>query len=284
MTIPSCRCDGRLFLCGLLSVFLLAGCAARTPPATIASIPEIRPGVLSGYLDAADHPNSLNLLPPPPVRRSAAFALDAAFSSRSLDLQGTPRWRQAALDAALSFPEAAGAFSCALGIPVTEQQTPHLYLLLRRVLADSGLSTYTAKDHYRRARPFTINRAPICTPDDAAHLREDGSYPSGHTAVGWAWALILSEIAPERGDALIARGLAFGESRIVCNVHWHSDVVAGRFIGAATVARLHSDPEFTKAVASAKKEYATVRGNGLKPVRDCGAEAAALKDDPLQFP
>jgi len=70
-------------------------------------------------------------------------------------------------------------------------------------------------------------------------LEKDGSYPSGHSAVGWAWALILSEISPAQTDAILARGRVFGESRNVCNVHWHSDVVQGRSMGASTVARLH---------------------------------------------
>ncbi len=39
------------------------------------------------------------------------------------------------------------------------------------------------------------NNAPVCTPEDEEKLRKDGSYPSGHTALGWAWALILTEIA-----------------------------------------------------------------------------------------
>ena len=83
-------------------------------------------------------------------------------------------------------------------------------------------------------------------------MRKDGSYPSGHTAFGWAWALILTEIAPERADVILARGRAFGESRMVCNVHWYSDVVAGRTIGAAAVARLHAEPEFRDAVAAGR--------------------------------
>jgi len=68
------------------------------------------------------------------------------------------------------------------------------------------------------------NGAPVCTPEDEEVLRKDGFYPSGHTALGWAWALILTEIAPDRADAILARGRAFGVSRNICNVHWHSDV------------------------------------------------------------
>ena len=80
-------------------------------------------------------------------------------------------------------------------------------MLLRRTLADAGLSTYTAKNNYQRKRAFMVNEKPICTPEEAEGLRKDGSYPSGHTAIGWAWALILSEIAPERADAILAEYL-----------------------------------------------------------------------------
>jgi len=147
---------------------------------------------------------------------------------------------------------------------------------LRRTLADGGLSTYTAKNKYQRKRPFMKNHEPTCTPDEEAHLMKDGSYPSGHTAIGWAWALILTEIAPERANAILARGRAFGESRNICNVHWHSDVVEGRFMGAAAVARLHADPSFRAEIEAAKAELAAVRAKVLKPTRDCQAEAKAL--------
>ena len=245
-----------------------------------AAVPEMRPGVLAGYLKPEALPNSLALLPPPPAEGSAALALDKEVSRRGLALLGTPRWELAAEDAELMFPEAAGTFSCAAGAPITEQDTPHLYMLLRRTLTDAGLSTYKAKKNYQRKRPFMANKQPICTPDEEEFLIEDGSYPSGHTAIGWAWALILSEIAPDRADAILARGRAYGESRVICNVHWHQDVVEGRFMGAAAVARLHADPAFNAELKAAKDEFAAVRTKGLKPRRDCQAEAEALAHDP----
>ena len=94
--------------------------------------------------------------------------------------------------------------------------------------------------------------------------------------MGWAWALTLSEIAPEQTDAILARGVTYGESRNVCNVHWYSDVAQGRVIGAGVVARLHAEPEFRADIEAAKSELAAVRAQGLKPTRDCAAEAAAL--------
>jgi acid phosphatase (class A) len=55
----------------------------------------------------------------------------------------------------------------------------------------------------------------------------------------------------------------------ICNFHWHSDVVEGRLIGAATVARLRADPAFNAELETAKAELVAVRTKGLKPTRDC---------------
>lgn len=241
-----------------------------------AGIPEVHPGILKGYLDPKTLPNSLGLIPEAPIQGNAAQKLDDAVSQKYLRLQNTPRWEMAKKDADLSFPNAANVFSCALGIPINEKQTPHLYLLLRRTLADAGGATYTAKNHYNRVRPFMLNRKPICTPEDIELLKKDGSHPSGHTAVGWAWALILAEISPSHADAIFARGRAFGESRIICNVHWHSDVVEGRFIGASTVAILHTDPQFLSDLEAAKKEVASLYAKGVKSPNDCKSESVAL--------
>ena len=149
-------------------------------------------------------------------------------------------------------------------------------MLLRRTLYDAALSTHTANDHYMRTRPFVVNKEPICTMDGGKSYIKGGSYPAGHTAIGWAWALILSEISPEQTDAILARGRAFGEGRVICNVHWQSDVIEGRFMTASTVARLHADPTFRADLEAAKAELAAVRAKGFKPLRDCVVEAPAM--------
>lgn len=279
MTHQFCKTSMRWILLVLVYVAITAGCASVDTKTIPADVPEIAPGILAGYLQPDALPNSLALIPPPPAQGSAAYAFDEEVSQKALALQDTPRWELAIEDANLMFPQAAGTFSCAMGIPITKQDTPHIYMLLRRTLTDAGLATYTAKNHYQRKRPFMVNGEPVCTPEDEEGLRKDGSYPSGHTAIGWAWALILCEIVPDRADAILARGRAFGESRNICNVHWHSDVVEGRFMGAAAVARLHADPAFRAELESAKAELASVRAKGLKPTRDCQAEADALAQE-----
>jgi acid phosphatase (class A) len=215
---------------------------------------ELHPGILEGYLSEEELPNSLLLVSPPPKEGSAAYAHDQEMAAMYVAMEDEERKIQATKDANLHFPEATEAFNIILNINISEETTPNLYMILRRTLADAGLSTYAAKNHYQRNRPFMVNNTPICTPEEEEGLRKDGSYPSGHTAIGWAWALILAEVFPEHSDVILERGKEFGVSRNVCNVHWYSDVVAGRMMGATTVAKLHANKQFMIDLEAAKQE------------------------------
>jgi acid phosphatase (class A) len=260
----------------IVCLALAAGCATAPPPEARGTVPPVWPGSIPGYLTKEEVPDSLALVPPPPAAGTGVLAADEEANRAGRALRGTPRFAQATEDANLTFPRAAGSLACALGAPITERDTPHLYTLLRRVLSDAGYSTGAAKNKYMRKRPFLVNGEPTCTPADEKDLAKQGSYPSGHSAAGWAWALVLAEVAPDRAEALVERGRAFGQSRVVCNVHWQADVNEGRILGAATVARLHGDAAFRADLAAAKKEIAAVRAKSAVPDRDCPAEAAAL--------
>ena len=272
----------RRWMTTLALAAMTAGCAssAGTGPAPQAAakppLKEIIPGYLAGYLPAGTAPNSLNLLPPPPAAGSAAQARDDEAAKAAVALNGTPRWTLATHDAELKFPKAAETFACAMDVKISEADTPALYVLLRRTLADNGLSTYPTKNKYKRARPFTVNGAPICTPNEEQVLRNDGSYPSGHSAIGWGWALVLTQVAPDRANEILARGRAFTNSRVVCNVHWLSDTEEGRTMASAVVAKLQSNPDFQADVEAAKAEVAAARAKGLKPAGDCAAETAQM--------
>ena len=246
----------------LSAVMLSCGTQSKIVSQTSTSLSkdlkEISPGILEGYLSKDEVPNSLALVPPPPQEGTAAFQLDQEMAAKYVASKDEARKEQATQDAVLSFPEAVNAFNRVLEVQISEETTPHLYMILRRTLADAGVSTYAAKNHYQRGRPFMVNNTPICTPEDEAALRKDGSYPSGHTAIGWAWALILTEVFPEEADDILERGKQFGISRNVCNVHWHSDVVYGRMMGAVAVAALHANNDFMLDLEVAKEEVAAL--------------------------
>lgn len=261
----------------LIPTMLMAGCASVEAPPT--DLPEVRPGYIAGYLKPEELPNTAALLPPPPAEGSAALAADEAFYKGATKLKDTARWTLAANDSDLTFPNAARVFSCTLGIAISKESTPHLNMLLRRVRMDASRANDAPKALYKRPRPYMVTHETSCVPKEERQMKPD-SYPSGHASIGWAWALTLAEIVPDRADAILARGYAFGAHRAVCRVHWQSDVEAGRIVGAATVSRLHSNPTYVAQVALAQKEVAMARASGSKPAPDCDAEAKALAMTP----
>jgi len=264
----------------LLSITLvfgaLAACQPQPPSLDILGpVPELGHGLMEGYLQGEPPLNSAAFVPPPPSEGSARQQADDAASEALRSLEGSARWDQAARDADLHFPAATSIFACALGATVSEAQTPALYRLLQRSLTDLGLATYPAKKAHQRPRPFLINGEAICTPDERELLETDGSYPSGHSAIGWGWALILSQLAPEKAEALLARGRAYARSRMVCNVHWMSDTEAGMAVGAAAFARLQNNELFQATMAAARAELSSASVSA--PDADaCEQEAATL--------
>ncbi|MBW8785570.1 MAG: phosphatase PAP2 family protein [Novosphingobium sp.] len=226
------------------------------------------------YLSAAELPDGLVLIPPPPAPGSAAEARDREAQSRALTLRGSPRWALATSDAELFTPGDTAALACAAGRQIDGTATPLTYRLLRRAGSDFSNSTVSTKNRYNRARPFMVNHQPSCTPSAEEVLRHNGSYPSGHSAMGYGWSMVLSELIPQRTTALVARGRAFGDSRRICNVHWLSDTEEGRVTATATFARLQASPAFAADLAAARNELASVPP--IAPKRDCAAEAAAL--------
>ncbi|HSD16676.1 MAG TPA: phosphatase PAP2 family protein [Thermomonas sp.] len=261
---------------GLLGLGACASSPTSTSADAQAPVPERAPGVLVGYLQDAERADSLAMLPPPPTPGSAAFANDEAVRAAAAKLKGSPRWELAAVDAELIKPSMLQTFSCALGVPVNQTDTPNLARLLRRTLSDGSLSTRGAKVHYQRVRPFVAHNEGTCLPHDEESLRKNGSYPSGHTAIGWTQALVLAQVSPANADALFARGLAYGESRVVCNAHWQSDIIEGKVMAAATFALLQNNAAYRQDVSLATADVAKAKAKGLKPSKDCAAEAAAL--------
>lgn len=254
-----------------------SGAEPAAAPAPAATVPSRMSAMPRGYLPQGAAPNSLLLNPTPPATGSAAKARDEEAAKAAVALRGTPRWQQATIDADLFSPKSIGIFSCAAGIKIGPDTTPKLNNLLRRMGPDLALAVYPTKKKYMRARPFMENGEPTCTPQDEKMLRGDGSYPSGHSALGFGWSLVLAEVVPDRAAELVARGRAFGDSRRICNVHWLSDIEEGRVVATAVVARLHAEPAFRADVEAARAEVEALRGKAAAP--DCALENAALANN-----
>ncbi len=198
---------------------------------------------------------SLSILPPPPAIGSVRFLDDEARYKEGLIERRGPRGRLAAKDADIR--RMAESFSEAFGMEISRENTPAICELLARAGKDlGGMSMRSAKKHYRRLRPFVLYSEPTCLPEEEAFIRSDTSYPSAHSSRGWGMALILAEINPQNREAIIRRGYEIGQSRVICGYHWQSDVDAARMAASATVAVLHGNEGFLKAMEKAKAEFA----------------------------
>lgn len=79
--------------------------------------------------------------------------------------------------------------------------------------------------------------------------------------MGWMYALLLSEICPDKQDEILSCGYQFGQASVVTGYHWDSDVQSARLLASALVVRLHDHTGVNAMIASAKAEYAKVSGN-----------------------
>lgn len=214
-----------------------------------------------GYLGADTGLDGATIIGPPPSPASPRGKADRMTFNDTRKFAGTPAWAQAIADADLSGKYGFRSFSCAAGVTISPEKTPILTRMLMRMTADAATIYRPTKAVFQRARPPVGNSKPICVPREK-WIETDGSYPSGHGLIGWSWGLVISEVAPDRASAILARGRTFGDSRIICGVHYQSDVEAGRYLGSAMVSKLHQNAEFMNDLEEARAEVVASQAMG----------------------
>ncbi len=225
----------------------------------------------AGYL-APDAVDILAILPPAPAAGDPRFEADRAIFKTTRRFAGSPRWALATTDVSRATPDLLRDFSCAAGLVLTEDAAPSLVHLLKTADADTGHAAGFAKDHFKRLRPFLIDPGETCEPTES--LAKGYDYPSNHATQGWTWGTLLAELIPERASALLARGRAYGDSRIVCGAHNASAVEAARLTAASVIAVLHTSAAFQADLKTAHAELDGLRGDArTRHPTGCDGEA-----------
>lgn len=222
--------------------------------AAAAALCAAAPGPTPSLLTPAELDPAM-VLPPPPLAGSAQANAELA------ELQAMDRTRRPAMLAAARFDsdtEDASIFAAAIGPGFDLAQLPATARLMGEVRAAEKDAANRSKAHFRRNRPWVI--APAlhhCGKDDDADW---SSYPSGHTTMGYSMAAILARLVPGQATAIMRRAAVYGQSRIVCEVHFRSDVTAGEALGLVVAERLMLNPVFRANFDAAASE---LRAHGL---------------------
>jgi acid phosphatase (class A) len=96
-------------------------------------------------------------------------------------------------------------------------------------------------------------------------VRRDLSYPSGHATYGYLMAYLLSDMVPERRAQLLERAREFARQRMLCGVHFPSDIEAGRLSAVWLAQQFRRNPDYRAAAVPAARELRTALGLGDVP-------------------
>ena len=188
------------------------------------------------------------ILAPPAPEGSPETLAEIAEVHREIDSASPERLAQARWDGEHESPE---LLSPVLGPAFDLKALPATAELLALVQNDADAAAGAAKKTFPRKRPWAA--------DPTIHACVTGekpmnSYPSGHGTLGYALALTMAQVMPQRADLLLARAKAYGYSREICGDHYPSDVQASEALATALIYTLLTKPEFQAKLEAARTE------------------------------
>jgi acid phosphatase (class A) len=267
--------------------------AEAVQPSDISIIPDLLAGTITAepYISADKIAKSSEMLMAPPTNDSAAKVLDETIAKNvGKNAYGTDRWVQSSVDADWSITHRLCNYDCETKVKVDPIGTPHLFLTLLKATETTGLSGASAKVLFNRQRPFAQgqkhsfgdNTEYSCRPDMENGLSTNGSYPSGHSVLGYTEAYILTLLDPDNAAKIWKRANDYAFSRVICNHHWYTDTLASRTVAAAAMTQLETDPQFKADLEAAKVEYDNAKLNPTPVDKDYTLELDKSTMNPQQ--
>ena len=185
-------------------------------------------------------------LPPPP---------DAIVTHREMDELHAIAARSTAEDRAVAKRDAENEtptiFNDAAGFDLSG--SPQTFKLLTLVGDEEEDDTKGAKAYFHRDRPYAAEPAiKTCTPVKPG--KAANSYPSGHATRAFSMGVVLASLVPARSQEILARASQYAERRLICGVHYRSDIVAGQQFGTVLALKLMQKPEFQALMTVAQAE------------------------------
>lgn len=196
-----------------------------------------------------------HLLPPPPAPASARAKAELD-EVKAIMASSTPeRIAAARRDDGDEKPD---LFQSTLGPDLDLAKLPATTKVLDEVAAEEDPGSKPAKDFFHRDRPWVVDPSltPCVTPKPTqAHA----SYPSGHATRSYSMGIVLASLVPDKAQAILARSAEFAENRLVCGMHFRSDIVAGQELGTVIALSLMQNAAFKADYDAARAELARAR-------------------------
>lgn len=148
-------------------------------------------------------------------------------------------------------------FADILGSKLTPANLSVAVRFFERLREDESHIVASAKKTWNRSRPFLLDSElkPCCP-----HQSDSPSYPSGHASFGQLNAVILANMVPEKRKEIFDRGEQYGRNRMVCGVHFRSDVEAGRIAATVIAAIMMQNSAFQEEYARARADVRKALG------------------------
>jgi acid phosphatase (class A) len=191
------------------------------------------------------------ILPPPPAEGSME-AIDERAELHRIDAARTAEEFSAANSDEVT--KDVTIFAQVLGTKFDVARLPKTAALFDQIRVDEKMAAKRAKKFFARNRPWIGDAAlKPCTTDE----EPTSSYPSGHATMGYSFAVVLARLIPSQAQPIMARAARYGRARLVCEMHFRSDVAAGEALGVIVSERLMAKPAFRTMYDAAAKELRT---------------------------
>ncbi len=147
-------------------------------------------------------------------------------------------------------------FAEVIGPGFDRSKLPLTTKLFADVRNDEKAAADAAKDIYQRDRPWIVDDSmKSCNRDEPPH----SSFPSGHSTMAYAMAVVLAHMVPEKAPAILARAKEYAENRMVCGMHFRSDIVGGQTLGTLVAMEMLQNPAFKAEFDAAVQELRTAK-------------------------
>jgi acid phosphatase (class A) len=141
-------------------------------------------------------------------------------------------------------------FGSIFGPSFTAARLPKSAAFFEAVLSDERIVGEEAKKFWNRPRPFvTSSLIHPCVDEPPTN-----SYPSNHATTGMLYAQILIRMLPEQRGPIMARAAQYAKNRVVCGVHYESDIEAGERAGVIEARAMFENTVFRRDFDAARAE------------------------------